>query len=220
MDIGSTTTNPFAALGLAQEQPARGTRELGQADFLRLMLAQLQNQNPLEPQSNGEFLSQMAQFSTVDGVQQLNSGFGELGERLAGEQTLSAAALLGRDVLIEADTRHSGDGFSGVAALDRPAQRVEIEITDAAGETVRRLSYDAVEAGEVAFAWDGRNAAGEMLPAGAYTVTARAVTGGGTSQIPTLISAPVSAVTRNGANVSLELDGMPPAALSDIRRIA
>lgn len=220
MDIASSSANPFAALGLAREAPEQQKQELGQEDFLRLMLAQLQNQDPLKPQSNGEFLGQMAQFGIVDGVQELNSGFADLGGRLAGEQTLSAAALLGREVLVEADGRYSGDGISGSVQLDRPAERVAIEVVDGSGRTVRQLSFDGSAGGEIAFAWDGRDSEGEMLPAADYSLVARAERPGGSEQLATWLAAPVRAVTRDGNNVRLELDGLPPTPLSDIRRIS
>lgn len=220
MDIASSSANPFSALGLTREVPDQKKQELGQEDFLRLLLAQVQNQNPLEPQSNGEFLAQMAQFSTVDGVQALNQGFAELGERLAGEQTLSAASLLGRDVLVEAQGRYSDAGIAGSVQLDRPAERVAIEVVDGSGRTVRRLSFDGSAGGEIAFAWDGRDAEGEMLPAADYRLVASAQRPGGSEQLATWLAAPVRAVTRDGNSVQLELEGLPATPLSDIRRIA
>lgn len=220
MDIASSSANPFAALGLAREAPEQQKQELGQEDFLRLMLAQLQNQDPLKPQSNGEFLGQMAQFGIVDGVQELNSGFADLGGRLAGEQTLSAASLLGRDVLVEAEGRYTGAGIAGSVQLDRPAERVAIEVVDGSGRTVRQLSFDGSAGGEIAFAWDGRDSEGEMLPAADYRLVASAQRPEGSEQLATWLAAPVRAVTRDGNSVRLELDGLPPTPLSDIRRIA
>lgn len=220
MDITASKANPFAALGLAREAPEQQKQELGQEDFLRLMLAQVQNQNPLEPKANGEFLGQIAQFGIVDGVQELNGSFGELGGRLAGEQTLSAASLLGRDVLVEADARYTGDGLAGSVQLDRPAERVQVEVVDGSGTTVRRLSFDARQGGEIAFAWDGRDSEGNQLPAADYQLVARAQRPEGSEQLTTWLAAPVRGVTRDGNNVQLELDGMPATALSDIRRIA
>lgn len=220
MDIAANAANPYAALGLTRDAPEQKKQELGQEDFLRLLLAQVQNQNPLEPQSNGEFLAQMAQFSTVDGIQGLNKGFAELGERLAGEQTLSAAALLGRDVLVEAGARFTGEGMVGSVQLDRPAERVEIEVRDASGNTLRRLAFDGSAGGEVPFVWDGRNSDGETLPAAQYEVVAHARRPGGSEQLATWLAAPVRAVTREGNGVQLELDGLPATSLSDIRRIA
>ncbi|MEQ9737524.1 MAG: flagellar hook assembly protein FlgD [Algiphilus sp.] len=220
MDVASTASNPFAALGLTREQPQKGTQELGQQDFLELMLAQVRNQDPLKPQANGEFLGQMAQFSMVDGIQQLNTGYDVLGSRLAGEQTLAAANLLGRDVLVPAIARTSGDGLQGIVELEGPASEVRVDILNSAGETVRSLSVDGSRGGDVAFTWDGRDSKGDLLPAAEYRVAARTVDNGRNTQLPTYLSAPVTAVTRDGATVQLELDGLPPASMSDIRRIA
>jgi flagellar basal-body rod modification protein FlgD len=213
-------SNPFSALGIGSQASAASDRQLGQQDFLRLMMAQFQNQNPLEPMENTEFLGQMAQFSMVDGVQQLNSGFATLADRLAGEQTLAAASLLGREVLVETDRIYSEDGFSGVVSLPTAATRVEVDILNASGDTVRRLTLNGSSAGELAFEWDGTDSQGVPLGAGTYTVQARGVDGSGSTALTTLLAAPVTAVRREGADVTLELDGLPPARLSDVRRIA
>lgn len=213
------SSNPFAALGLARAPEKADTRELGQADFLRLMLAQVQNQNPLEPQANGEFLGQLAQFGIVDGVQQLNSGFGDLSDRLAGEQTLAAASLLGREVLVAGDTRATGTGLSGVVQGASGSDPVNVEIVDGSGQTVRRISLDAGTNGDTPFVWDGRDDKGNALPYGSYSVVATTGSGRNSVQLDTLLAAPVTAVSRQGANVTLDLDGLPSAAISDIRRI-
>lgn len=217
MDIGAT--NLFAELGLVAQPDKKSNNELGQQDFLRLMLAQVQNQNPLEPQSNGEFLAQLAQFGVVDGIQKMNVGFEDLSDRLAGEQTLAAAQLLGREVLVPGNLRQTGSGLSGVVKLPQPAERVDIEISDARGVTVYRATLDGRNGGELAFAWNGRDADGELLPAGQYSVSARARMGSRTESLDTLLSAPVNGVTRDGGQVRLELDGLSPARLSDVRRI-
>lgn len=220
MEIASTGSNPFADLGLTRDKAQKGKQELGQQDFLELMLAQVRNQDPLKPESNGDFLAQMAQFSMVDGIQQLNTGFGDLGDRLVGEQTLAAANLLGREVLIPANARTTGTGMGGLVELDQPAEEVKVDILNASGETVRSLTLDGSLGGELPFVWDGRNAEGEILPPAEYRVSARAIDNGQSTQLSTLLSAPVTAVSRDGATVQLELDGLPPASMSDIRRIA
>jgi len=91
----TTTTNPYSALGLSLPATTAGTQTLGMSDFLQLMTAQLQNQDPMNPLSNSDFMSQVAQFSTVQGITQLNSSFSSLSGQLSSSQSLQAASLVG-----------------------------------------------------------------------------------------------------------------------------
>ena len=113
------TVNSFnEMLGIpASGQPApRGSNELGQADFLELMVAQLKNQDPTKPMDNSEFLSQMAQFSMVNGIEGLNTSFSSVSESILGSQGLQAATLLDRQALVDSPWGHF-DGVTSVAAL-------------------------------------------------------------------------------------------------------
>ena len=75
---GSTATNPFDAIGLARQQTESKRNDLGLDDFFKLMITQLKNQDPMKPLENGEFLSQIAQFGTVSGIDKLNKTFDDL----------------------------------------------------------------------------------------------------------------------------------------------
>jgi len=96
-------------LGLRRDLTQRRER-LGQEDFLRLMVAQLRNQNPLQPMENGEFLTQIAQFGTVSGVRQLNAAFEALSESLYSSQALQAASLVGRRVQVPGGEGYLAEG--------------------------------------------------------------------------------------------------------------
>src|SRR5699024_3114867 len=95
--------NPYGALGLAPQARDRST-SLGQADFLRLMTEQLKNQDPLKPLDNNQFLGQLAQFSTVQGIDDMQSAMGSMASVMESDQTLRAASLVGREALVAADT--------------------------------------------------------------------------------------------------------------------
>ena len=213
-------TNPYADLGLALQAPSTKKQELGQAEFLRLMTTQLQNQDPFKPMESGEFLSQIAQFSTVSGIQQLNDAFGGLSSSLTANQTLQAAQLVGRGVLVPSDRGwlpESGE-LRGAATL--PASgTLNVEIVDASGQVVRRLDLGTQPAGTRHFSWDGLDANGDRLPAGSYTLRARS--GDGTSQIAldTLAVGQVRSVALGTGGLSLELEGLAPVALADVQQI-
>ncbi len=198
--------------------------ELGQEDFMKLMITQFQNQDPFEPMDNGEFLGQLAQFSTVSGIDDLNSGFDGLSGALRDEQALQAANLVGRTVVAETNSAFfDGDtNVNGALDLSSSASAVEIDITDATGQLVQRIELGQQPAGDVRFAWNGRTAEGETAGPGQYTLTARVIRGQNIESVPTLVESRVDSVTlgRNGAGMTLNLAGGGTLGLSQIYRIA
>ncbi|MEM8816856.1 MAG: flagellar hook assembly protein FlgD [Pseudomonadota bacterium] len=202
------------------EQAARD--ELGQEDFLTLMITQFQNQDPFEPMDNGEFLGQLAQFSTVNGIESLNSGFDGLSGALRDEQALQAANLVGRSILAESNAAfYSGDDSVNGAVAIGAAGTVQIDITDASGQLIQTLDLGQQPAGSVDFAWDGRTASGEMAAPGEYGLTARVVRGQEVESAPTLIEASIESVTlgRFGSAMTLNLEGGGSLALSQVYQI-
>ncbi|HZX75857.1 flagellar hook capping FlgD N-terminal domain-containing protein [Lysobacter sp.] len=193
---------------------------LGQADFLRLMTEQLKYQDPLNPMQNSEFLGQLAQFSTVQGIQGLQSTMDGFTSSLATDQMLRGAALVGRDVLIPSAKMTLGaEGtVNGVVAAP-DAGSVTFEVTDANGQSVRKFTVKADAAGEVAFEWDGKNEAGERLPAGTYGVTATLGAGEGKKSLSTYVEARVQSVTVGSDGVFLDLPGLGTAPLDYVLRI-
>ncbi len=126
----------FQAAGIAGPQEQQPQDELAQEDFLTLMITQFKNQDPFEPMDNGEFLGQLAQFSTVNGIDSLNASFASLAGALRDEQALQAANLVGRTVLAQADSGYF-DGASplgGAVELGAAAGSVQIDITDRSGQ--------------------------------------------------------------------------------------
>ncbi len=198
--------------------------ELGQEDFLTLMITQFQNQDPFEPMDNGEFLGQLAQFSTVSGIDSLNSGFAGLEGALRDEQALQAANLVGRTIVAESDVAYF-DGSSAVTGsieLPAAAAGVQIDITDASGQLIQQLNLGQQPAGAVSFAWDGLNSDGEPVEAGSYSLNARAVRGENIESVPTLLEARVDSVTlgRFGGDMTLNLTSGGSLSLSQVYRIS
>jgi len=163
-------------LGLRRDLTQRRER-LGQEDFLRLMVAQLRNQNPLQPMENGEFLTQIAQFGTVSGVRQLNAAFEALSESLYSSQALQAASLVGRRVQVPGGEGYlaEGGGLAFAAELAGSSPQVRAVVRNEAGEVVRVIDLGSRSGGWVEARWDGYTAAGEPAPAGRYRVSVRAL---------------------------------------------
>ena len=114
-----TEINPFEGLGISRPVVDDSRRtELGQEDFMTLMIAQFRNQDPFEPLDNGDFLGQLAQFGTVSGIDELNSSFSGLQNSIQSEQALQAANLVGHAVLAETETGFLPPGGSLYGAID------------------------------------------------------------------------------------------------------
>lgn len=194
---------------------------LGQADFMRLMTEQLKHQDPLKPLSNSEFIGQLAQFSTVQGISDLNAAVTGFGDALTGDQVLKGASLVGHSVLIPSEKlalAASGD-TTGVVMAPSPGT-ISVEITDASGVVVKKIEIDAEAKGEAAFAWDGLNAKGERMPAGAYSIKATHTDASGTATaLNTYVDATVESVTIGSDGLYLNLPGLGTAPLDYVLRI-
>lgn len=214
----------LARLGLtARQNQERTDNELGQEDFMSLMIAQFQNQDPFAPMENGEFLGQLAQFGAVDGIDRLNTAFSGLSESIYSDQALQASNLVGRDVLAESSTAYleEGGNLSGAIELTASAENVEIDILDGAGQLVQRLQLGQQASGVVDFAWNGMRSNLELAAPGDYRMEARIVRGATTESTSTLINARVDSVNLGGAGngMSLNLAGGGSLTMDQIRRI-
>lgn len=228
MADGISKNNPLIdQLGIQQKQQeeAKKKSSLGQEDFLKLMVAQLQNQSPMKPQENGEFLGQMAQFSTVAGLQDMQKTLDNLSNSLVSNQALQASSLVGRFVRVPGDTailpEGEGDRFFGALDLDRSAANIKVEILSPAGEVVKTMGLGNQAEGVVNFSWDGINDKGEMMPPGTYHVRATANMDNKTTSVPTDVVAPVESVTlgRNGEQMKLNVTGLGTLNMDAIREI-
>ena len=156
----------FQDLGLSKTSETQNTGELGQQDFLKLMVTQLKNQDPFKPMESGDFLTQIAQFGTVSGVQDLQKSFQDFSSNLFSSQTLEAASLIGREVTVPADQGIyvEGEGLRGAIDLPISANDVTLNVYSASGELVRTMHMGQHESGMLSFEWDGMDDAGNALP--------------------------------------------------------
>ncbi len=222
----STVNGTAASDILSQYQIDSQTKaknsNLGKSDFMELMIAQLKNQNPLEPKNNGDFLAQLAQFSSLEGIQKLSSSVDDVAGQFRSTQALSASAMVGRTVLAPSPTGIlSADGqLSGVVNVPSTTSGLRVSIVNSAGERVRQLDLGTSQAGQKTFTWDGRNANGDVMPMGRYGIVAEGSYPSGTEQLSTLVSANVDSVSLgNAGSITLNLAGMGSIALSDVQQI-
>ncbi len=211
----------YDTLGFAKPTPAPAAQSLGQADFLKLMTTQLQSQDPFKPMDSAAFLGQIAQFSTVSGIQSLNTGFASLNDSLTANQALQGASLVGRSVQVPGDTVALGGTGSATATTTLPASGVvAATVRDASGAVVRELNLGPQGTGALDLTWDGNTASGTRAAPGRYTLTAQLIASDGREQaLATEIVAPVTAVRLGAQGLQLELDGGRSVALGAVSTI-
>ncbi len=136
------------------------SNEMGQDEFLKLMIAELNNQNPLDPQDNGEFIAQLAQFSTVEGLDKLNTTTETMSDSMRSSQALQASALVGQSVIVEGNDVGlllSQGIISSYTELPESVTDVTLTIEDENGQLLEQISLGNHEAGEMSIRWDGLN---------------------------------------------------------------
>jgi flagellar basal-body rod modification protein FlgD len=167
----------------SQGNPKAGSSELGKDGFLKLLVAQMKNQDPINPMDGKEFASQLAQFNSVEQLINLNDGVASLAQsQQSMSQGLSntmAASLTGKSVRAITDKISVGTGAENPVEfkLNNTASSATITITDAAGNTVRTEELDSLNSGEHAWNWDGLSSAGNRVPEGTYSVQVDAKNG-------------------------------------------
>jgi len=214
----------IADLGIGVPTPAKkDPSALGQQQFFDLMVAQLKNQDPLKPLDSTEFLSQLAQFSTVTGINGIQQSMASLAGSLQSSQALQASTLVGRDVLVRGDRAQLADGgmLSGAADLTNSVGDLVVTITDPAGSLVRTLDLGAQASGKVPFSWDGLTDAGTRAAPGYYQVQASVHGEAGNVAVPTLLQRRVDSVTlrRDPPGTTLNLHGVGAVDLDAVEQL-
>ena len=166
--------------------PARNTGTLDQEDFLTLLVAQLEHQDPLSPMESQEFAAQMAQFSSLQSLQSIDQQIGHnLEASLLSTQAVSnamAAGLIGKEVVAVGDSLILSDSNSTLRfSLSDPAHHVIITIIDGNGKEVRTIQKEGLGEGEQIIAWDGTDDSGNQLSDGTYGYQVAAFDGEGNS---------------------------------------
>ncbi|MGD8913480.1 MAG: flagellar hook assembly protein FlgD [Candidatus Thiodiazotropha sp.] len=220
----SSDYNLYEDIGLTNstvvEEEAQG--QLGLEDFMNLLVTELTHQDPFKPMENSEMATQISQFATVSGIDDLNTSFQELSSALTSDQALQAANLVGRDVLVESSIGSLADGepLTGSVVLPSSATNLRVMITSQSGELIREIELGTHEAGQVAFSWDGYDDAGDYVGEGLYQVSAVATVDDVEMAPSTLVSAQVESVNLGGSTgVLLNLSGLGQISMNDVAQI-
>lgn len=226
MSAISAQNNIYESLGLTAEPQANTAKNdpssMGLETFLKLMITQLNNQDPFKPMENGEFLSQIAQFGSVSGLEELNNSFSSLAATMTSGQALQAGSLVGREVLVSTDTArlNAGGSVSGQVDLDRRSTSTTLKVYDQVGQLVREMSLGPQEAGELRFQWDGMKSSGDYANPGLYRFEVESVLNGEGTKQNTEIFAQVDSVSLGGAEgLTLNLAGLGPVSFNSVKQI-
>ncbi len=181
-----TTLNPSER----SNSRAKGVEDMGSQDFLALMIAQMENQDPTQPMDQLAFMSQLAQFGTVSGVQELNVAMSDLTTSVTGSQAIQASNLIGRSVATESNTGHLAIAGSDEAGNTVLAMRASVDVGPGASGGrfyVHNVQGDIVfsgnlppRSGVIPVVWDGVDSEGNQLPPGQYQISAEANLGAST----------------------------------------
>ena len=214
---------PAGVTSLASEQQKQTTASgtLGQSDFLKLMTAQLKNQDPMAPMDNGQFLGQMAQFSTVSSLGDMATQLKALSDQMAGSRLLSSGSLIGRSVLSPSNVGNlpQGGSLDGVVRLTEPADGATVTVRNAVGQIMESFDLGPSGAGDYPFSWDGSLNGGSNALPGKYQVSVSVSRAGKASAESALLYTPVASVSMSGNDINLNLNDGSSLPLTQVTNL-
>ena len=209
-----------------QKKPGEGggdtkARDMGRNEFMDLMIAQMKNQNPLEPQKNGDFIAQLAQFSSLEEMQKLSSNVDEAMGQFRSTQALQASAMVGQSVQVEGNIVQLGPEGEVEGAVEVPTatSKLEVSVYTPGGEKVRSIDLGQQGKGTTSFTWDGENEDGDLMEPGDYRLKATAQYGGENQELTTQVNANVDSVSLENGGITLNLAGRGSVPLDEVRQI-
>lgn len=221
--VQTTSNTPSQALldsVNGKTNTAKSSVDKAQDRFMTLLVTQMKNQDPLNPMDNAQVTSQMAQLSTVTGIDKLNSTVESLMSNMQSGQSYQAANMIGHNVLVPG-TAVSTTGTGGYFGVDLPigADKLSVTIKDSAGSTIRTLNFGAQEAGSIPLNWDGFAEDGSVAKTGNYQFEITATTAGQAVAADGLNYAEVMSVSNSTSGVKLNLSNLASVSTTDVKEI-
>jgi len=209
----ATSTSPVSASSTAT---TKSSSDVAQDRFLKLLVAQLNNQDPMNPMDNAQMTSQMAQINTVTGIQQVNDTLKNMGEQFTAMQVLQGSNMVGHDVLMASNTLSIRDGkAAGAVDLPARAESVKVDIMSPAGAVIDTVNLGPLEAGQHDFSWD----ASKYTYSGAPTFKVTATLGGKAVENTALARATVQSVSSEKGVMNVQLADRTAVPYSSIKAI-
>jgi flagellar basal-body rod modification protein FlgD len=221
----SKTTSDVSALtasssSSAASAPGAVTATEQQDRFLKLLVTQMKNQDPLNPLDNAQVTTQLAQINTVTGIEKLNKTVESLSTSMLASQSTQGAAMIGRQVYATGSYLNLADGKAvGAVNLTQPADRVYVSIADSAGTIIRRMELGSAGTGMSGFQWDGKTDAGTTAAAGQYVFQVVAASGNKSIPAEPVTLGKVDGVSLTSSGMKLNLQGGGSVGMSDVKQI-
>lgn len=215
----STSSSTSAGSSTSSNSPLS---QLGsQSYFLQLLVAQMNNQDPLNPMDSAQVTSQLAQINTVSGIQQLGEQLTQLLSSVSAGQSVADTALVGQQVLVPSTTLNlqSGGTAQGAIGLASAATQVTVTINNASGQEVRTIKLGAEPAGTTNFTWDGKSDSGSAAVAGQYSYTVSATSGGNAVTSTSYAGGLVTSVSPTSTGTNINVAGLGSFSVSQVQQI-
>lgn len=201
-----------------------GSSALGKDAFLKLLVTQMNHQDPTNPQDNSQMVAQLAQFSSLESMQNLNDTVNSIAGAFQSSQALQASSLVGRSVIVNSGSTRvdTTKGLTGSVAVTAPTSATSVKVFDSDANLVATIDLGPQKVGNASFTWDGMNTDGTVAPAGTYSFKADATTvDGQAGTFATFLPATVNSVTMgaNGGEMTLNLAGGLTVGLSQVQTI-
>ena len=218
--VSNPQTDLVGALNGSTSKASQTTVEEMSDRFLKLLVTQLKNQDPMNPLENAELTQQLAQMSTVEGINKLNDGLATLNAQFKASQVIQGASLVGRSVLAEGEAlKLTAAGGVGGADLETSADSVKVQILNGNGVVVQTLDMGKQPAGLMRFAWDGTDSNGLRQPDGEYSFKVLATADGKSVTHTAYALGSVMSVALNGDLMDVEISGLGNRGMDQIKQI-
>jgi flagellar basal-body rod modification protein FlgD len=206
--------------GASAAKTTKSTVQESEDRFLKLLVTQMKNQDPLNPLDNAQVTSQMAQLSTVTGIEKLNTALQAMSSSFASSQSLQAAGMIGRSVLAPGSSLQLLNGMAaGGFDLKQPVDSAVVKIKDAAGNVLHSVDMGAQKEGSVMFRWDGVTDSGANAANGNYTFEVSASQGGKKVEVDRLALGMVGSVSLGASGVVLNTDVLGAVDVAKVKQI-
>ena len=217
--VGNSTSS--SAVNQALQSGSASAADL-QNNFLTMLVTQMNNQDPLNPLDNSQLTSQLAQISTVSGLQTMSGTLNQLLTQTAASRAMDSASLIGKTVMVPGSAVSVSGGVPGKIGVDIPstADAVSVQVLDKAGNVVRTIDMKGQTAGVHDIAWDGKNDQGAPVADGDYSFKVAATANGKDVTPVALVYGKVQAISGDSSGVLVDLGNGQTANVDDVRRIS
>lgn len=223
--INDTTDNTIAATSATSTSSASSADDLS-SSFLTLLVAQLKNQDPTNPMDNSQLTTQLAQISTVSGIEKLNTTLGGISGQITSGTSVQASSLIGHGVMVSGSTILVGSDTDGTVSttpfgleLESTSDNVTATISDSTGKAVKTISLGSQTAGVHSYTWDGTQDDGTKAPNGSYSFSINALNNNQQMVATPLNYALVNGVINNTTGTSLDLGVRGTTTVDQVRQI-